>query len=50
MAVTYDDKDVHDELHTSPKGWTTIILDELDGQRYELDTFERSCDEGASST
>jgi hypothetical protein len=34
MGATYDDKDVHEELHTSPTGWTTIVLDELDDGRW----------------
>jgi len=34
MGATYDDKEVHEEMHTSPKGWTTIVLDELDDGRW----------------
>lgn len=34
MGVTYDDKEVHDEQHTSPDGWTTVVLDELDDGRW----------------
>ncbi len=34
MGATYDDRDVHDELHSSPNGWATIVLDELDDGRW----------------
>jgi len=36
MGATYDDRDIHEyaEQDTGRKGWTTIVLEELDDGRW----------------
>lgn len=34
MGATYDDTEVHTERDSRTKGWTTIVLEELDDGRW----------------